>query len=488
MALKAGIVGLPNVGKSTLFNCLSSAKAQAANFPFCTIDAQMGQVSVPDERLTKLAELVHPGRIVPAVCDIVDIAGLVKGASKGEGLGNQFLGNIRECDAIIHVLRCFDNGNIVHVDGSVNPVRDKEIIDTELQLKDLETIENRIKRVEKVAKVGGDKQAKLEYDVLLQYKGALEQGKSARTVTFESEDEQQAAKNLFLLTAKPVLYVCNVDDTSAAHGNAHVDAVREAIKDENAELLISAHYDTAATIGIPDLRIPRNFPVYILSQGAVLLGMLLISLLIGTAVGLATKSGDWLILTFFFAYLALMLLMMFGAANKHNVNDNTSGIAALLETMQRLSPEVREKTAFILFDHQETGSRGAKSYGAQHVEVQTMKLLVDLNCVGDGDTFVISAPKMAQDKPEYAAVRESLEENAMASGVSTQFFGRAGVQGAGDYRRFVCGVGVSAYHHSAGVGLITGRIHTSCDTVCRQENLDYLAKSLADAAQKMNDL
>ena len=153
MALKAGIVGLPNVGKSTLFNCLSSAKAQAANFPFCTTDAQMGQITVPDERLNKLAELVHPGRIVPATCDIVDIAGLAKGASKGEGLGNQFLGNIRETDAIIHVLRCFDNDNIVHVDGSVDPVRDKEIIDTELQLKDLETIENRIKRVEKVATV-----------------------------------------------------------------------------------------------------------------------------------------------------------------------------------------------------------------------------------------------------------------------------------------------------------------------------------------------
>ncbi len=238
MALKAGIVGLPNVGKSTLFNCLSSAKAQAANFPFCTIDAQMGQVSVPDDRLTKLAEIIHPGRIVPAVCDIVDIAGLVKGASRGEGLGNQFLANIRECDAIIHVLRCFDNDNIVHVDGSVDPVRDKEIIDMELQLKDLETVEARIKRVEKAARVGGDKQAKIELDVLEAYKAALLEGKCARTVQFDTEDEQAAARSLFLLTTKPVLYVCNVDDVSAANGNKHTQAVAEAIKDEEAEMLI----------------------------------------------------------------------------------------------------------------------------------------------------------------------------------------------------------------------------------------------------------
>ena len=240
MALQCGIVGLPNVGKSTLFNCLSNAKAQSANFPFCTIEPNVGVITVPDERLSKLSELVHPQRIVPTTVEIVDIAGLVKGASKGEGLGNKFLANIRETDAILHVLRCFEDENITHVDGTIDPVRDKEIIDYELQLKDLETIESRIDRVQKQAQTGGDKQAKLVYEVLSRYKEALVQGRSARTVSFDTKDEQKIARDLFLLTTKPVMYICNVDESSAVSGNKYVKAVREAIKDEDAELLIVA--------------------------------------------------------------------------------------------------------------------------------------------------------------------------------------------------------------------------------------------------------
>ncbi len=238
MSLKCGIVGLPNVGKSTLFNCLSSSKAQAANFPFCTIDPQVGIITVPDERLNKLAELVHPGRIVPANVEIVDIAGLVKGASKGEGLGNKFLANIRETDAIIHVLRCFDDGNVVHVDGSVDPVRDKEIIDTELQLKDLETIDSRLPKVQKLASIGSDKDAKVQFALMSRIKEALVQGKSARTVQPETPEEERAYRDLFLLTSKPILYVCNVDEASAKDGNQYVEQVREAVKDEDAQVLV----------------------------------------------------------------------------------------------------------------------------------------------------------------------------------------------------------------------------------------------------------
>lgn len=257
---------------------------------------------------------------------------------------------------------------------------------------------------------------------------------------------------------------------------------------QQAKLLVSAHYDTAATIGIPDWRIPRNFPVYLLAQGGILLGMLLLSLLVGVGLGLACNNGDVLILAFFGTYLLLMLLMMFGRANRHNTNDNTSGVAALLETMQRLSPESREQVAFILFDNQETGCRGSKWYGKQHVEIQTMQLLVDLNCVGDGDWLLFSVPQMAEGKDEYPLLRESMERQMAAAGLQSGFFRRITMHGTGDYRRFVCGVGVSAYHRSAGVGFITGRLHTSRDTVCEQKNVEALALGLAETAEKLNNL
>lgn len=237
MALQCGIVGLPNVGKSTLFNCLSNAKAQAANFPFCTIEPNVGVITVPDDRLTKLAELVKPNKVQPNTIEIVDIAGLVKGASKGEGLGNQFLGNIRATNAIIHVLRCFDDGNVIHVDGSVDPIRDKEIIDTELQLKDLDTVDKRIQKVEKMAKTGSDKDAKRTYEILTVVKSHLENGKSIRTAAMPQEDFD-FIEDLGLLTQKPVMYVCNVDEASVVTGNKYVDLVKANVADEKAEVLV----------------------------------------------------------------------------------------------------------------------------------------------------------------------------------------------------------------------------------------------------------
>jgi len=237
--MKAGIVGLPNVGKSTLFNCLSNAKAQSANFPFCTIEPNVGVVNVPDPRLTQLSDLVSPERVVPATVEIVDIAGLVKGASKGEGLGNQFLANIRETDAILHVLRCFDNDNIVHVDGGVDPIRDKETIDMELQLKDLETVEKKLEKVRRAAKTG-NKEAQKELEVLTQIQDNLNRGESVRSMNWSEEVHAQLVKPLQLITDKPVMYVCNVDECSAVSGNAYVEKVRAAVQNENAEVLVLA--------------------------------------------------------------------------------------------------------------------------------------------------------------------------------------------------------------------------------------------------------
>lgn len=258
MALKCGIVGMPNVGKSTLFNCMSSTKAQSANFPFCTIEPNVGVIAVPDERLIKISEIDKPAKLIPATVEIVDIAGLVKGASKGEGLGNKFLANIRETDAILHVLRCFENDNITHLDGSIDPVRDKEVIDMELQLKDLETIENRIEKLEKQAKHRNDPTIKKMYELALKYKDILIQGKSARTLKL-SEKDAVVARDFYLLTNKPVMLICNVDESSAKEGNNYVDQIRQVAKEENAGILVIAAATEADIAELEDYEEKKMF-------------------------------------------------------------------------------------------------------------------------------------------------------------------------------------------------------------------------------------
>ncbi|MEZ4685350.1 MAG: redox-regulated ATPase YchF [Bacteroidia bacterium] len=257
MSFKAGIVGLPNVGKSTLFNSLSSAKAEAANYPFCTIEPNVGTIPVPDPRLDKLAELVKPQNVLPAVVKIVDIAGLVKGASKGEGLGNKFLGNIRECEAILHLLRCFDDGNVVHVEGGVDPIRDKEIIDTELQLADLEGLEKRLDKAKKIAK-SGKREDKRAVEVLEKFIAHLEQGQNMRSLE-KADDEKQLAREWQLLTDKKVLYVCNVDEDSLPDGNAYVEQVRESIQGEDAGLIVVSASFEAQIVELEDEEDRKEF-------------------------------------------------------------------------------------------------------------------------------------------------------------------------------------------------------------------------------------